>query len=118
MLVAQVMGVGGLWAVSLLAADRVDRYGETVPAVIPRAPRHLDDMLTAARRLGAGLDFVRIDMYDTDEGVVLGAMTCTARRWPRNADDLPPVQPLARSAVANDSAPRIPLCCAQPPRQA
>jgi hypothetical protein len=32
-------------------------------------------MVAAARRLGRGVDFVRIDMYDTAAGCVLGEMT-------------------------------------------
>lgn len=53
----------------------LSRHREGVPAHLPGRPRHLADMKSAATRLGKGVDFVRIDMYDTDRGPVLGEMT-------------------------------------------
>ncbi|MDD5366887.1 MAG: ATP-grasp fold amidoligase family protein [Gallionellaceae bacterium] len=38
-------------------------------------PDSLADLVAAAERLGRGLDFVRVDLYDTPEGVRLGEMT-------------------------------------------
>jgi hypothetical protein len=38
-------------------------------------PRHFDDMLQAAEKLGNAFDFVRIDFYDIDEGAKFGEMT-------------------------------------------
>jgi hypothetical protein len=53
----------------------LSRYREALPATLPAKPVHWDDMVAAARRLGRGVDFVRIDMYDTAAGCVLGEMT-------------------------------------------
>lgn len=43
--------------------------------VLPRRPDTLQDMVVAAEKLGKGLDFVRVDLYDTTCGVTLGEMT-------------------------------------------
>jgi hypothetical protein len=51
------------------------RYQEARPEHTPQRPERLDAMLAAVERLGAGLDFVRIDLYDTTAGIVLGEMT-------------------------------------------
>ena len=41
---------------------------------IPR-PKHFDEMLAAAGSLGSGVDFVRIDFYDTDRKLYFGEIT-------------------------------------------
>ncbi|HLJ59672.1 MAG TPA: ATP-grasp fold amidoligase family protein [bacterium] len=41
-------------------------------------PKHLGEMIAYAEALGRGLDFVRVDLYDTDEQVYFGEMTITA----------------------------------------
>lgn len=47
------------------------------PAMAPEpAPRNLDIMLKWAAQLGAGIDFVRVDLYDLGDRVVVGEMTC------------------------------------------
>lgn len=51
------------------------RYVESLPESIPSCPSTLPRMVEIARRLGEGLDFVRIDLYDTTQGVLLGEMT-------------------------------------------
>src|SRR5690606_13138162 len=53
----------------------LSRYTESLPDKVPVQPAGWADMLSAAQRLGDGLDFARIDLYDTDQGVVLGEMT-------------------------------------------
>ncbi len=50
------------------------RYTE-LPDPFPARPECLREMVAAAERLGRGLDFVRVDLYDTTRGVVLGEMT-------------------------------------------
>lgn len=45
------------------------------PASFPDKPDCLQELLETARKLGEGLDFVRVDLYDTTEGIVLGEMT-------------------------------------------
>ncbi|MPN24354.1 hypothetical protein SDC9_171752 [bioreactor metagenome] len=42
--------------------------------VMPRPP-HLDEMIEIARRLGAGFRHVRVDLFDTPEGVRFGEIT-------------------------------------------
>lgn len=44
-------------------------------AILGARPDTLADMLQTAQRLGQGLDFVRVDLFDTTEGVVLNEMT-------------------------------------------
>lgn len=39
-------------------------------------PPNLDRMLDIARRLSAGLDFIRVDLYDLGDRVAFGEMTC------------------------------------------
>jgi len=41
-------------------------------------PKHLREMIAYAEALGRGLDFVRVDLYDTDEKVYFGEMTITS----------------------------------------
>lgn len=53
----------------------LSRYAEALPPTLPRRPDSLPEMLDIARRLGEGVSFVRIDLYDTQGGVVLGEMT-------------------------------------------
>ena len=51
------------------------RYCESLPEAIPPRPDTLPHMIDIARRLGERIDFVRIDLYDTTRGVLLGEMT-------------------------------------------
>jgi hypothetical protein len=41
----------------------------------PERPAHLDEMIDLAERLGAGTDFVRVDLYDVDGRIVFGELT-------------------------------------------
>ena len=50
-------------------------YSEPLPDPLPEQPALLCEMLEAASRLGAGIDFARIDLYATDIGVRLGEIT-------------------------------------------
>jgi hypothetical protein len=50
-------------------------YREALPETIPKRPRELDLLLDAARRLGLGIDFARVDLYRTRSGIRLGEMT-------------------------------------------
>jgi TupA-like ATPgrasp len=38
-------------------------------------PARLDEMIAVAERLSAGIDFVRVDLYDVDDRIVFGEMT-------------------------------------------
>ena len=40
-------------------------------------PAHLAEMITAAQTLGAGLDFIRVDLYDTPGQLYFGELTTT-----------------------------------------
>ena len=51
------------------------QYRESLPNPLPGRPVMLAGMLEAAQRLGYGIDFVRIDLYQTNKGVMLGEMT-------------------------------------------
>ncbi|WP_298461702.1 ATP-grasp fold amidoligase family protein [uncultured Cellulomonas sp.] len=48
---------------------------KTPPAPEIPAPRNLAQLLEHAQRLSAGFDFIRVDLYDTDRGVVFGEFT-------------------------------------------
>jgi len=50
-------------------------YRESLPDPLPGRPDNLAVMLDIAGRLGTGLDFVRVDLFDTTRGVLLGEMT-------------------------------------------
>lgn len=54
---------------------RLSEYQERLPDPRPARPDSLPRMIEAAGRLGRGIDFVRIDLYDTTRGVVLGEMS-------------------------------------------
>ncbi len=45
------------------------------PDTLPPKPPNLTEMIATAERLGAGLDFVRVDLYNTVKGIYLGEMT-------------------------------------------
>jgi hypothetical protein len=49
--------------------------GRTQAVQIPDRPESYQQMLEVVRKLGESLDFVRVDLYDTTRGVVLGEMT-------------------------------------------
>jgi hypothetical protein len=42
-----------------------------------REPRHLADMIRTAEMLGKDIDFVRVDLYDTDRKIYFGEITTT-----------------------------------------
>ncbi len=48
---------------------------EARPSRLPERPARLPDLIRAAERLGEGLDFVRVDLYETTRGVALGELT-------------------------------------------
>lgn len=54
---------------------KLTKYDDRLPEPLPERPESLDEMIRTAERLGKGIDFVRIDLYDTSRGVVLGEMT-------------------------------------------
>ena len=41
----------------------------------PERPEALGDMLRIARELSSGFDYIRVDLFDTDEGIFFGEMT-------------------------------------------
>jgi len=51
------------------------QYKEKLPDSLPDKPKRLEEMIRAAERLGEGVDFVRVDLYDTTDGVILGEVT-------------------------------------------
>src|SRR5579859_3857349 len=63
-----------------------ERSWSRIPATLSRKrqiegdlarPRHLDDMIAYAEALGEGLDFIRVDLYDTPDRVYFGEFTTT-----------------------------------------
>jgi hypothetical protein len=59
------------WEKLSVRSDYDDISGE-----VPR-PRHLQQMIAAAEGLGRGLDFIRVDLYDTPDRVFFGELTTT-----------------------------------------
>ena len=53
----------------------LSHYAEALPDPLPTRPETLAEMIRAAERLGKGIPFVRVDLYDTADGVRLGEMT-------------------------------------------
>jgi hypothetical protein len=51
------------------------QYRERLPDPLPQRPPVLNEMIAAAERLGRGLDFVRVDLYHSTYGVMLGEIT-------------------------------------------
>jgi hypothetical protein len=68
----------------------LSRNDEVVPDVLPERPETLTDMIAAAGRLGAGLDFARIDLYDEADGIVLGEITIYPQAGVRGTPTLCP----------------------------
>lgn len=55
-------------------------------------PQHLEEMIAIAKTLSQGMDLVRVDLYDSDKGVMFGEMTltpsgCIFHRWTQKAID-------------------------------
>ena len=48
---------------------------ELRPYILPEKPENLSEIVDIAERLGQGLDFVRVDLYNTTRGIVLGEMS-------------------------------------------
>lgn len=59
-------------------------YSEALPDRLPEKPFLLQEMLEAASRLGEGIDFARIDLYETAEGIRLGEITLYPEGGDRN----------------------------------
>lgn len=53
----------------------IPKHIEKPPVPFPDKPETLDEIVAAAETLGQGIDFVRIDIYDTTRGITLGEMT-------------------------------------------
>jgi hypothetical protein len=53
----------------------LSRLDEKLPPDLPERPGTLDEMIAAAGRLGAGVNYARIDFYDEADGIVLGEIT-------------------------------------------
>ncbi|MGZ9226527.1 MAG: ATP-grasp fold amidoligase family protein [Anaerolineales bacterium] len=54
---------------------KLANHKENDPPLIPAKPETLQEMLDSVGKLSNDLDFVRVDLYDTAHGVVLGEMT-------------------------------------------
>ena len=59
------------------------------PARPPDLPRAMDDFIEIAERLGAGLDHVRVDMYECDEKIYVGEMTLYPTRALSRSSPIP-----------------------------
>jgi hypothetical protein len=59
-------------------------YLEALPEQIPERPAMLKELIEAAGRLGEGIDFARIDLYETAQGIRLGEMTLYPEGGDRN----------------------------------
>ena len=44
---------------------------------VVKRPKHLEEMIRAAEILGEGIDFIRVDFYDTEEKLYFGEITNT-----------------------------------------
>jgi hypothetical protein len=51
------------------------QHYEKLPDPLPEKPQNLCEIVKTAERLGKGLDFVRVDLFNTTKGIVLGEMT-------------------------------------------
>ena len=54
---------------------KLTQSNERLPDPLPARPECLSEMIDIASRLGKGIDFVRVDLYDSHQGVMLGEMT-------------------------------------------
>lgn len=54
---------------------KLTHYQEALPDPLPEKPACFAEMIVAARTLGEGIDFLRMDFYDTTKGVILGEIT-------------------------------------------
>ena len=54
---------------------KLSRYVEALPSPVPDKPDTLGEMIATAELLGKNIDFVRVDLYDTAQGVMLGELT-------------------------------------------
>jgi hypothetical protein len=54
---------------------KLSTYIEKVPDPFPEKPGNLQEMVQIAEKLGKGLDFVRVDLFNTNRGVTLGEMS-------------------------------------------
>jgi hypothetical protein len=54
---------------------KLEPHGKKVPASIPEKPDNYHEMVEIAESLAHGLDYVRIDLYNTTRGIVFGEMT-------------------------------------------
>jgi len=64
---------------------KLTKYSEEIPSNFPLKPDNLQEMIEAAQRLGRDLDFVRVDLYNTSKGVMLGEMTLYPQSGRKNS---------------------------------
>lgn len=50
-------------------------YREQLPTPLPKRPAKLQEITSAAEKLGKGVDFLRVDFYHSTRGVLLGEVT-------------------------------------------
>lgn len=53
----------------------IPRHFEQPPNPLPQKPEKLTEIVRAAERLGEGFDFMRVDLFNANKGIVLGEMT-------------------------------------------
>lgn len=72
-------------------------YGKVKHEIIPEKPKGLDVMLSIAKRLSVGFDYVRIDLFHTENGIYFGEITpfhqgglapILPKDWDRKVGDL------------------------------
>jgi hypothetical protein len=61
------------------------------PEILPNKPDNLKDIVATAEKLGKGLDFVRVDLYDSIQGIILGEMTIYPEGGRLNSTSYDPV---------------------------
>ena len=54
---------------------KLTKYREQIPCPLPEVPEVLGDMIKVAEKIGHDMDFTRIDLYDTPQGIFLGEAT-------------------------------------------
>ncbi len=73
------------WQEYILIHDKYNR-----PSTLPRKPDNLKEIIDSAEKLGKGIDFVRVDFYNTDKGIFLGEMTIYPEGGRQNSPSFDP----------------------------
>lgn len=54
---------------------KLSKFKEALPNPLPKKPENFDEMISVVEKLGSDIDFARVDLFNTSQGIILSEMT-------------------------------------------